>query len=649
MIGPASRESCHPSDRMHAVLVVPTAVQSKAIGFIPSRFREGVSMSKVSSRGAVVLKGKRRQLPLSRPSPDAPDGNRLKKAPTGIDGFDEITRGGLPAGRPTLVCGGAGCGKTLFALEFLVQGATRFDEPGVFIAFEETAEELSANVASLGFDLDRLVDEGKLLIDYIHLERSEIEHAGEFDLEGLFIRLGHAIDTIGAKRVVLDTLEVLFAVLPDEATLRAELRRLFRWLKDKGVSAIVTAEKGLGAMTRHGLEEYVSDCVVLLDHRVADQVSTRRLRVVKYRGTTHETNEFPFLIDEGGISVLPLSSLALDHESPTERVATGIPDLDEMLGGAGFYRGSTVLATGMAGAGKTSMAAHFTRSVCESGGRCLYFAFEESRAQIVRNMRSIGIDLDPWVERGLLRIEAARPTLYGLERHLVKMHKLVTEFRPDAVVIDPISNLSTAGSTGETRSMHMRLIDFLKGEGVTVFMTSLTHGADVNPETTDLCVSSLVDTWLLLRSFEADGERNRGLFILKSRGMAHSNQVREFLLTDRGIQLAAVTLGPHGVLTGAARLAHRAQDLSDSRAHLEEEERRRLATILRRTALETQITALRAVFGEEEGEQERLTRQERSREDALARDRIGKERARMIPSPSEVPPRPNGKRREGKK
>ncbi len=607
-------------------------------------------MSKVSSRDAVVPKGDCRQPPPSRPAPDASVANCLKKAPTGIDGFDEITEGGLPAGRPTLVCGGAGCGKTLFALEFLVRGATRFGEPGVFIAFEETAEELSANVASLGFDLDRLVAEGKLLIDYVHLERGEIEEAGEFDLEGLFIRLGYAIDAIGAKRVVLDTLEVLFASLPNnQSILRSELRRLFRWLKDQGVSAIVTAEKGHGTMTRHGLEEYVSDCVVMLDHRVDEQISTRRLRVVKYRGTTHETNEFPFLIDEGGISVLPLSSLGLDHESSTERITTGMPDLDEMLGGAGFYRGSTILTTGMTGAGKTSMAAQFTRSVCERGGRCLYFAFEESRAQIVRNMRSIGIDLDPWIERDLLRIEAARPTLYGLERHLVKMHKLVTEFRPDTVVIDPISNLSTTGSTGEARSMLLRLIDFLKGQGVTVFMTSLTHGADMNPEMTDLCVSSLVDTWLLLRSFEADGERNRGLFILKLRGMAHSNQVREFLLTDRGIQLAAVTLGPNGVLTGAARLAHRAQDLSDSQAHLEETERRRLATMLRRTALETQIAALRAELGEEEGEQERLTKQERSREDALAQDRIGNERARTIPSPTKVPARSNGKRRVGMK
>jgi circadian clock protein KaiC len=604
-------------------------------------------MSKVSSRRAVAPTGNSRR-PSPALTPVAPIGNRLKKAPTGIDGFDEITLGGLPAGRPTMVCGGAGCGKTLFALEFLVRGATRFDEPGVFLAFEETAEELSANVAALGFDLDRLVDEGKLLIDYVQIERGEIEEAGEFDLQGLFIRLGHAIDTIGAKRVVLDTLEVLFASLPNEEILRAELGRLFRWLKDKGVSAIVTAEKGQGTLTRSGLEEYISDCVIVLDQRVEEQVSTRRLRVVKYRGTKHETNEFPFLIDEGGISVLPLSSMGLDHESSNERITTGIPDLDEMLGGAGFYRGSTILVTGMAGAGKTSMAAQFTRSVCDRGGRCLYFAFEESSAQIVRNMRSIGVDLQPLIEQGLLRIEAARPTLYGLERHLVKIHKLVTKFQPDGVVIDQISDLSTAGSSSETRSMLLRLIDFLKGRGVTVFMTCLTQGA-FGPEGSDPSVSSLVDTWLLLRSFEADGERNRGLFILKSRGMAHSNQVREFLLTDRGIELAAVTLGPNGVLTGAARLAQGAQNLSDSQAQLVEDERLRLVKLLRRTALETQITALRVELGEEEGNQERMTELERSREHVLAQDRIENERARTTHSLPKVNGRANGKSRMGKK
>ena len=604
-------------------------------------------MSKIPSEGSVAMTEQSHRPALAQ-AQVAPFDSRLKKVLTGIDGFDEITCGGLPAGRPTLVCGGAGCGKTLFALEFLVRGATCYGEPGVFLAFEETADELATNVAALGFDLDRLVDEGKLLIDYVQIERGEVAEAGEFDLQGLFIRLGHAIDAIGAKRVALDSLEVIFASLPNEAILRAELGRLFRWLKDKGLTAIVTGEKGQGTLTRSGLEEYISDCVVVLDQRVEEQVSTRRLRVVKYRGTRHATNEFPFLIDEGGISVLPLSSVGLNFQASTDRITTGIHDLDEMLGGDGFYRGSTVLVTGMAGAGKSSMAAQFSRSVCDRGAPCLYFAFEESSAQIVRNMRSIGIDLQPWIERGLLHIEAARPTLYGLERHLVEIHKLVTKFRPEAVVVDPISDLSSAGSSSEARSMLLRLIDYLKGRGVTIYLTCLTR-ASSGPELSDPSVSSLVDTWLLLRSFETDGERNRGLFVLKSRGMAHSNQVREFLLTSRGIELAAVRLGPNGVLTGAARLAHVAQDRSDSQAQIVEEERLRHAKLARRSALEIQITALRAELGEEEGEQERLTTLERSREYGLAQDRIGNERARMIPAPFDTNVLDNGKGRVVKK
>jgi circadian clock protein KaiC len=606
-------------------------------------------MSNISSRVFDVSPGEGGPPSSSGLVPEAPAGNRLRKVPSGINGFDEITEGGLPAGRPTLICGGAGCGKTLFALEFLVRGATQYGDPGVFIAFEETAEELSANVTSLGFDLDHLVAEKKLLIDYIYLERSEIEEAGEFNLDGLFVRLASAIEATGARRVVLDTLEVLFASMPNETIIRAEMRRLFRWMKQKGVTAVVTAEKGQGTLTRHGLEEYVSDCVVMLDHRVEDQVSTRRLRVVKYRGSTHETNEFPFLIDEGGISVLPVSSLGLNHDSYTERISTGIAGLDEMLGGEGFYRGSTILVSGMAGTGKTSMAAHFTRAVCEREARCLYFAFEESRQQITRNMSSIGVDLESWVERGLLRIEAARPTLYGLERHLVKIHRVVKEFQPESVVIDPISNFSTVASTGESRSMLIRLIDFFKAEGITVFMTNLSHGGNANSDMTDLYISSLVDTWLLLRAFEGDGERNRGLFILKSRGTEHSNQVREFLLTKRGIELAPVTLGPNGVLTGAARLAHLDRTFAESRAQLEQEERHRFAIALRRTTLENQIAALRAELEQEEAEDERLAKLERLRGDALAEDRLVKERARTSLSPTTIQPRPNGKRKEDRK
>jgi circadian clock protein KaiC len=461
----------------------------------------------------------------------------LPRCPTGIEGLDELTGGGLPLGRPTLISGIAGCGKTVFAIEFIVRGATQYGEPGLFVAFEERPEELTQNVRSLGFDLDELTRRGLLSIDYVHVERSEIEETGEYDLEGLFIRLGHAIDTIGAKRVVLDTIESLFAGFDNAAILRAELRRLFRWLKDKGVTAIITGERAEGALTRHGLEEYVSDCVIVLDHRVDAQVSTRRLRIVKYRGAAHGTNEYPFLIDEDGISVIPITSVHLRHSVSNERVSTGVPALDEMLGGSGYYRGSSVLVSGRAGSGKTSIAAHFADAACRRGERCLFFAFEESERQIARNMASIGIDLAPWIERGILRIHAARPTLAGLEMHLVTMQKLIREFEPTAVVIDPISNLVAAGTAGDAQAMITRLIDHLKTNEITALMTDLTAGAQA-AETTEVGISSLTDTWLLLRDLERGGERDRGLYFLKSRGMKHSNRIREFTLTESGVRLS---------------------------------------------------------------------------------------------------------------
>ena len=476
----------------------------------------------------------------------------LPKSPTGIQGLDEITGGGLPQGRPTLVCGSAGCGKTLLAMEFLVRGAMKYHEPGVFMAFEETAEELTQNVQSLGFDLNELIGRKKLVIDFVRVERSEIEETGEYDLEGLFVRLNHAIDSVGAKRVVLDTIETLFSGLSNLSILRAELRRLFRWLKNKGVTTVVTGERGEGQLTRHGLEEYVSDCVIFLDHRVIDQVSTRRVRIVKYRGTTHGTNEYPFLIDEDGISVLPITSLALQHEASDERISTGIPGLDNMLGGTGYFRGSSILISGTAGTGKTSVAAQFALASCARGERCLYFAFEESPDQIVRNMRSIGLNLKLWVKKGLLRFHATRPTFYGMEMHLAIFHKLVLEFDPQVVIFDPISSLTQAGSRRDSASMVTRLVDFLKVERITVLLTNLTSG-DQALEKTDIDISSTVDTWLLLRDIEIGGERNRAVSILKSRGMAHSNQVREFLFTNRGIKLPDVYRGPEGILTGSAR------------------------------------------------------------------------------------------------
>jgi circadian clock protein KaiC len=478
----------------------------------------------------------------------------LSKTPTGITGLDEITGGGLPAGRPTLICGAAGSGKTLFSLEFIVKGALEFNEPGVFMAFEEKAEELTVNVASLGFDLDELQKDKKIKVDYVHIERSEIEETGEYDLDGLFIRLGYAIDSVKAKRVVLDTIENLFSGLSNEAILRAELRRLFQWLKEKGVTAIITGEKGEGFLTRQGLEEYVSDCVILLDHRVSNQISTRLLRIIKYRGSVHGTNEYPFIIDEEGISVLPITALKLEHDVTLERVSSGVPSLDEMLEGKGFFKGSSILVSGTAGTGKTSIAAYFASETCKRKERCLYFAFEESPKQIIRNMRSIGIDMQQHIDSGLLEFHASRPTLNGLEMHLLTIHKMVNKFKPSAIILDPITNLITVGSVSEVKGMLIRLIDFLQAEQVTVMFTALTLNTVVN-EQTDEGVSSLVDAWLLVRDIENNGERNRGMYIMKSRGMRHSNQVREFVISDEGLNLVNVYLGAVGVLTGSAREA----------------------------------------------------------------------------------------------
>jgi circadian clock protein KaiC len=545
----------------------------------------------------------------------------LPKAPTGILGLDEVTEGGLPRGRPTLVCGSAGCGKTLLAMEFLVRGATLYDEPGVFMAFEESAEELTQNVRSLGFDLDQLAAQKKLSIDFVRVERSEIEETGDYDLEGLFVRLGHAIDSIAAKRVVLDTIETLFGGLSNTTILRAELRRLFRWLKSKGVTAVVTGERGDKQLTRQGLEEYVSDCVILLDHRVIDEVSTRRLRVVKYRGTAHGTNEYPFLIDEEGMTVLPITSLRLEHRASDERISSGIVRLDDMLGGRGFFRGSTVLVSGTAGTGKSSMAAHFVDSACARGERCLYFAFEESPAQVIRNMRSIGLDIGRWVEQGLLTFHAIRSSIYGLEMHLSSFHKLIRQFKPSVVVVDPVSSLMQAGNRKDARAMLTRLIDFLKVQGVTAFLTDLT-GGDELPEKTNAEVSSLVDTWLLLRDVELGGERNRAMLILKSRGMAHSNQIREFLLTDRGLELIDAYLGPEGVLTGSARQAQEARERAADLARHHKVEARRRERKRKREALESRIATMRKEFEAEDEEAGQLAAADHTKEQVLADDRV---------------------------
>jgi circadian clock protein KaiC len=552
---------------------------------------------------------------------------QLPKAPTGIQGLDEITLGGFPRGRPTLICGSAGAGKTLLAMEFLVCGAINYMEPGVFMAFEETAAELAQNVRSLGFDLEELAKEKKLLVDYVRIERSEIDETGDYDLEGLFIRLGSAIDAIGAKRVVLDTIENLFAGLQNQGILRAELRRLFRWLKDKGVSAVITAERGDGTLTRHGLEEYVSDCVILLDHRVTNQLSTRRLRIVKYRGTAHGTNEYPFLIDEDGFSVLPVTSLGLEHLVSEERISSGIPRLDTMLGGEGFYRGSTVLLSGTAGTGKTSLAMHCVDAACRRGERCLYFSFEESPSQMVRNLRSIGLNLDQWIKKDLLHFHSSRPTLYGLEMHLAVIHRLVQEVDPKVVVLDPVGSLIQAGDQRDAHTMLIRLIDFLKQRGITAFLTNLTSAGSAL-EKTDVEISSIVDTWLFVRDVELSGERNRALYVLKSRGMAHSNQLREFLLTERGVDLLDVYAGPDGVLTGSSRLSQEAREKEAAMMRQQEAARKERERRRKREMLEAQIALLRKQFEMEEEEAEISSAQDMSKERQSAKDRENMTRSR---------------------
>ena len=561
-----------------------------------------------------------------RPSVSPPS---LPKVPTGIQGLDELTGGGLPKERPTLLCGSAGCGKTLLAMEFLVRGAVDCGEPGVFMTFEENSEELATNFASLGHDLKALVAQKQLVIEFVHVERSEIEETGEYDLEGLFIRLGHAIDSIGAKRVVLDTIEALFSGLSNTVILRAELRRLFRWLKEKGVTAIVTGERGDTTLTRYGLEEYVADCVFLLDHRVEGQMATRRLRIIKYRGSTHGTSEYPFLIDEGGISILPITSMGLVHEAGTERVSSGVPRLDAMMGGKGYYRGSTVLVSGTAGTGKTSLAAHFAHAAAARDEPCLWLAFEESSGQIIRNMRSIGIDLEPVVRRGMLRFHAVRPTICGLEMHLVTMHKLVSQFKPRVFIIDPVTNFASLGNEGDVKAMMTRVIDFCKVKQITALFTSLTAGG-TPLEATDLDVSSLMDTWLLLRDEQDGAERNRFLHVVKSRGMAHSNQAREFLLTDHGVELRDVYVGPSGLLlAGGAREALEALEKAQALVRGQETESKKRNLERKRQAMEAQIALLQAEFEVEQAEATKTIGQDQTRAGVLAGDRVQMARQRQ--------------------
>lgn len=551
----------------------------------------------------------------------------LAKSPTGITGLDQIMEGGLPKGRPTLVCGTAGCGKTILAMEFLVRGVTEFNEPGVFVAFEETEKELCANFATMGFELPSLVARKKIVIDHIRVERNEMEETGDYDFEGLFIRIEQLIEEVGAKRIVLDTIEALFLNFSNIGVLRSELRRLFAWLKLKGVTAVVTAEAGGGTLTRQGVDEYVADCVILLDHRVQEQNTIRRVRIVKYRGSAHATSEYPFLVGESGLSVLPLSSLKLDHKASTQRVSSGIPRLDVMLTGKGFYRGASIMVSGGAGTGKSSLAAHFVQAACQRGERALYLASEQSADEIVRNMQSIGVELERWMNRGLLRIHASRPGTFGLEKHLITLHDLTVAFDPKVVVVDPITNFSTVGTYLEVKSMVTRLIDGFKSRGITAMFTSLTEG-DSSPELSEVGVSSQMDAWLLLRNIEANGERNRGLQVLKARGLAHSNQIREFVLTGQGVQLLDVYVGPAGVLTGSARIAQAARERADAKGR--EVRLRRITSALKnkRQQLEAQIARLRADYALEVGQLTSDLEDMQNREKQAAYERIEISRAR---------------------
>ncbi|MFB2879889.1 circadian clock protein KaiC [Floridanema aerugineum] len=542
------------------------------------------------------------------------DNNQLPKCLTGIQGLDEITGGGLPQGRPTLVCGTAGCGKTLIGLNFLVSGAVSYSEPGVFVSFEETPEELIQNVRSLGWDLKQLIAQKKFLIDHIHIDPYEIEETGDYNLEALFIRLEHIINAIGAKRIVLDTIETLFVGLSNETIVRSELQRLFRWLKSKGVTAIITGEKGENTLTRHGLEEYVADCVIRLDQRIQNEISTRRLQIVKYRGSSHGTNEYPFLINEKGISVLPITSVGLDHKISTERISTGIPRLDTMLGGQGYFRGSSILITGTAGTGKSTISAHFAQATCLRGEPCLYLAFEEAPQQILRNMLSVGLDLNPFVEKGLLKFQAVRPTAFGLEMHLIQIHNLINELQPTVVIVDPMSNLVLGGNLIQSKAFFMRLIDSLKSQQITVMLTNLVTGSS-SLEHTEIGISSLMDTWLELRVNESSGERNRVLYVLKSRGMEHSNQVREFVLTSQGIELKDVYLGQGTVLTGTARNVQEAKEKAANIVRQQEFERKRRELERKQALVRSQIEALQTQLELEQEEFKLMIEQEQLSQD----------------------------------
>jgi circadian clock protein KaiC len=553
---------------------------------------------------------------------------QIPKAPTGIRGLDEITMGGLPRGRPTLVSGPAGSGKTLLAIEFLVRGALEYSEPGVFVAFEESAKDLAANVASLGFDLVAMQRRKQLAVEEIRVEADQVIETGAFDLEGLFIRLGAAVDSVRAKRIVLDTVEVLFGGIPNPGIVRAELIRLFRWFKDRGLTAVITGEQGAGVLTRHGLEEFVSDCVLVLDHRITDQLSTRRLRIAKYRGSLHGTNEYPFLIGSKGMSVLPITSLELQHTVSSARLGSGIDRLDHMLGG-GVFRGSSVMVTGGAGAGKTTLAATYALAACRRGERALFVSFEESQPQVIRNMKSAGIDLAPFVKSGHLRFFTSRPTEYGLEMHLISIHQIVDEFKPALVVIDPISDFGSLGTFNEIRATLTRLIDYLKKSQITAVLTEL-RSLSGDSEYVEVGVASIMDSWIALTPMDSGGERNRCIAVVKSRGTAHSNQMREYRITDDGVEIIDAYLGLGEVLTGSARMAQDARERNQVAAAKLTAKNRRLDLELKEHLTAAQVESLEAERSAIQRELEGITEQSEQVKTFAAGDLSGMTRLRKV-------------------
>jgi circadian clock protein KaiC len=557
----------------------------------------------------------------------------LQKVPTGIEGLDEITGGGLPLGRSTLVCGGTGTGKTLFALEFLIHGALEYGEPGVFLTFEENADELSRNVASFGFDVNSLIAKNKIEIDHVQFESTQV--SGPYDLNGLFIRLETALKKTNAKRVVLDSVDVLFLTFSNAVLVRAEMRRLLAWLKERSLTVIITAESGESALTREGIEEYVSDCVISLENRIVRHAATRLLRIVKYRGSAHGSNEYPFLIGHNGISVLPVTSLNLELPASDECVSSGIARLDNMLGNKGFYRGSTILLSGPPGSGKSSIAAKFAQTSCASGERCLYFSLEEPRDQIVRNMRSIGVDLQPLIDSKVLKFFVSRPSLYGLEMHLAKFHQMISEFKPSVVVFDPISTLQTIEDPAALKLMLLRLVNFLKSLQITTFLIAVTEDGAL-PATLDIGISSMNDTWLQLRNVETNGERNRLILVFKSRGMSHSNQLREFTLSENGIELSDVYIGTSGVLTGSARIAQEAKEKLALLAHQYDIEYQAQELARKRKLKDARIVAIEAEFAASEAEQRRLT--ELDQQEQLQSIETGKSMSKLRQSDPGVQP-----------